>query len=143
MQFSCYAILEVVSDSMCSFERNSVDARKEQVEAEEASLREWEKRLEEGRVRLHEGERLLNEREDAIKMRDEALQQTSRELAETRSFLEKERALIQQSDIDLNARVLSLSERERVRFLDSHFLLPSFNAIWVLGLHRIALCRNF
>lgn len=86
------------------------------MEAEEASLREWEKRLEEGRVRLHDGERLLNEREDALKMRDEALQQTSRELAETRSFLEKERALIQQSDVDLNARVVSLSERDRVRF---------------------------
>jgi len=91
-------------------------------------LREWEKRLEEGRVRLHDGERLLNEREDTLKMREESLQQTSRELAETRSFLEKERALIQQSDVDLNARVLSLSEREMVCFPQpvcwSPFLLP-------------------
>lgn len=122
---------EVFPDCMCSYGQNSVDARKEQVEAEEASLREWEKRLEEGRVRLHDGERLLNEREDALKMREEALQQTSRELVETRSFLEKERALIQQSDVDLNARVVSLSERERVRFplpaCNLHFLMPSFS----------------
>lgn len=108
-----------------------MDARKEQVEAEEASLREWEKRLEEGRVRLHDGERLLNEREDTLKLRDDALQQTSRELAETRSFLEKERALIQQSDIDLNVRVLSLSEREMVCFSQpasrSPFLMPLFS----------------
>lgn len=109
-------VRELLTALYFHFGQVSVDARKEQVASEEASLKEWEKRLEEGRARLQEGERLLNERENSLKQRDEALKQTSRELAETRSYIENERALIKQTDADLNARVISLSERERVCF---------------------------
>lgn len=107
----------LVNSTLCTFSGSfSVEARKEQVESEEASLREWEKRLEDGRMRLQEGERLLNERENSLKERDEALKQINREVAEARSYIEKERVLIQKSDVDLNARAVAFSEKERVHF---------------------------
>jgi len=92
----------------------SVDAQKEQMKLEEGSLHAWEKRLDEARVRLQDGDRLLNQREEEMNQREEVLKQRTNELEETRSFLDKERTLIQNSDNELNARALTLVEKEKV-----------------------------
>ncbi len=92
----------------------SVDAQKEQVKLEGETLRAWEKRLDEARGRLQDGDRLLNQREEEMNQREEVLKQRTIELEETRAFLEKERTLIQQSDNELNARALTLVEKEKV-----------------------------
>lgn len=102
-------------------------------------MREWEIRLTEGRARLHEGERLLNEREEALDSRDEVLKQTSKELDETRIFFEKERALIQQSDVDNNARALALSEKEKVFTFQLVLLVLNGKLLDVLA-EQIAVC---
>jgi hypothetical protein len=102
-----------------------VEAHKVQVVQEESTLCKWEKELIRKQEQLHEEEQKLNELEELINNRFETMKQSEKGLEITHTMLERDQLVLEQSEAELIAQTVAVTDREEVFF--PIFMPPSLS----------------
>jgi hypothetical protein len=102
-----------------------VEAHEVQIVQEESTVFELEKELIRKQEQLHEEEQKLNELEEIIHNRFETMKQSEKGLEITHTMLERHQLVLEQSEAELIARTVAVTDREEVFFLI--FIPPSLS----------------
>lgn len=86
-------------------------------------MREWERKLQEGEERLCEGRRVNNQREEKVNELERAFKVKEKELEEAHRKIELSNLILTKTEDDINNRLATLADQEKVNFLKISFLL--------------------